>query len=176
MESVFTKLPQDMLQHEINHFLDPLSRVMWNQVLNPDERVYKKFPADYAIKHAIRVTHTSYEAMTNKLNAYIDMLDDTPAGKKAVKKSVALHKRFLRFFANPQNQYALMYSSKNKAQMIAMIEYWTKYEPDNALYEFACPLVVLELRALAIEALKVIKSIKYIRTIPMKKYESTYYT
>ena len=59
---------EDILQYEINPYLDPLSRIEWNKVLKHDERVYTKFPKDYAIWHQLQVSLIIYQKILYNIN------------------------------------------------------------------------------------------------------------
>lgn len=174
--TIFSQLPQDMLQHEINHFLDPMSRMAWNEVLEKDEQVYKKFPVDYVIKHQICTSHTTYEAIATKLMFYLDKL---PSGDsiRAAKKAAVFLKKFFAFLKNPLNHIAIMHVHGMKEQCMTMVEEWT--EPDLELYNylniFVSRDIVLELRASANDTLKVIESILYVRKIVVNKNHMNIY-
>jgi hypothetical protein len=168
--SIFSKLPQDMLQHEINHFLDPVSRMAWNDILKKDEKVYRKFPVDYAIRHQIHTSHLAYQAITTKLMYYLEKLSTVNTIKYGKLASIYL-KKFFAFFQNPLNQIVIMHVDGMKEEFMTMVEEFT--QPDLELYAhlniFVSRDIVLELRASARYTLKAIAEVPYIRKIAANK-------
>ena len=60
--NIFNFVPHDVTQHVLNHFLTPEDRANFNAVLEPTERVYKKFSTDFAIKHGLKAFLTAQKA------------------------------------------------------------------------------------------------------------------
>jgi hypothetical protein len=170
--SVFTALPQDMLQHEINHFLDPVSRANWNEVLKKDERVYKKLYADYAIKHQIRLSHENYQALAKKLELSIGRVQDGGWDEIHIPKSIKLLKKFFAFFKDPKNQVVLMHVKGRKRAFVDMMIEWT--EEDLDFYENLSDEVVDELRVEAAEAVILIAKVPYIRNVRIAGHKSAF--
>jgi hypothetical protein len=172
----FTLMPQDMLQHEINHFLDPLSRAEFNGVLKPDERVYKKFPLDYALKHAILTAHKAYHAIVAELNYNLDnvglgVVDSR--GMSFEKKAVKGLRRFFAFFKNPLNSLIFMHKPDLKKQFTSGIAMMAG--PRLDLYYYLDEELVAELRAEATHVLATINAIRVVGTsLTLKDHESIY--
>jgi hypothetical protein len=166
--SVFTVLPQDVLQYEINHFLDPTSRAHFNSVLKPDERVYKKMPTDFAIALDIEVKRTKYESMakrlrhlTNRLawgpSPFFDWENSTPAlAEKTLRKIFA-------FFQDPSTAIIFAHKEGLREQMAHMVGAWS--EDDNELYEDYLPANGADLKALAEKTRIIILSRPFVRHI-----------
>jgi len=129
--TVFTMLPQDMLQHEINRFLDPISRAEFNAVIKPDERVYMKFPPGHAIKHAIKVKHNMYEVIAQTTIRALSLLQrpDPP-----VDVAVRGLKKLFAFLGDDANAIIFMHKIGLKEKMIHMLEMWM--DDDNELYDY----------------------------------------
>jgi hypothetical protein len=173
--SVFTALPQDMLQWEINRFLDPLSSLNWNEVLKKDERVYKKFPKDYAIKHQIKISHKNYEDLAWRLQISLDRVE--VAGRlneMHAPKAVKLLRKYFAFFKDPKNQVVLMYIKGRKRSFADLFASWT--EDDLEFYSNLSIEQADELRIEAAEAVLLIASVPFLRNVPAKNHKSAFAT
>jgi hypothetical protein len=167
MPALFTRLPQDMLQHEINRFLDPVSRANFNAVLKPDERVYKKMPKDFAIAFDIEVKRAHYEGIASRLRFRLSRLDwggshffdwetSNPArAEKEVKKMFA-------FFQDPSTAIIFAHKQWLRGEMARMVGEWT--EDDNELYEYMRDGGA-ELKALAAKTRDIILSRPFVRHV-----------
>lgn len=163
----FSKLPQDMLQHEINRFLDKTSRAEFNAVLKPDERVYKKLPKDFAIAFDIEVKRNHYEGIATRLKFRLNRLDwggshffDWESSNPA-RAEKELRKMFA-FFQAPSTAIVFAHNKKLGPQMARMVGEWT--EDDNELYEYMRDGGA-ELKALATKTRDIILSRPFVRTV-----------
>jgi hypothetical protein len=68
----FDYVPLDILQFVLGPFLDQETMIAFNQVTDPRERIYRRFPKDYATKHHIRVLTIKWSTMLQKINRYQD--------------------------------------------------------------------------------------------------------
>lgn len=175
--SVFTALPQDMLQWEINRFLDPLSRLHWNEVLKKDERVYKKFPKDYAIKHQIELAQQAYKEIAWKLQLSLGCIGgEGPEGggweQPDVLKSVKLLKSYFAWFKDPKNHIVLMHIEARKLWSLEGIRPWTG--PYMELYENLSEAEVEVLRGEAFETLNLLADVPFVRDVPVKNYKNAF--
>jgi hypothetical protein len=142
----FTKLPQDMLQYEINRHLDPLSRAEFNGVLKPDERIYSKFPANYALKHAILTSHKAYHAIVSELNYNLEYVGGgivDARGLSFEKKCVKCLRRLFAFFKNPLNSLIFLHRYDLKKKCISAFTMMTGR--DFPLYTHIDPFSVADL-------------------------------
>jgi hypothetical protein len=165
--TVFTKLPQDMLMHEINRFLDPVSRANFNAVLKPDERVYKKMPTDFAIAFDIEVKRAKYESIAKRLRFRLNRLDwggshyfDWESSNPA-RAEKALRAMFT-FFQAPTTAIIFAHKTGLREQMAHMVGDWT--EDDNELYTYMRDGGA-ELKALAAQTRTVILSHPFVRQV-----------
>ena len=170
--SVFTALPQDMLQWEINRFLDPLSCLQWNEVLKKDERVYKKFPNDYAIKHQLRLSYASYQAIANALSFSLGRVSDGGWEHIHVPKAVKLLKRYFSWFKDPKNHIVLMYIKGRKEQFLQCIGEWTQL--DVEFFEELDDSEVELLRDEALDVFNLLSDIPFIRNVSMTGHKSAF--
>jgi len=166
----FTALPQDMLQHMINRFLDPVSRAHFNAVLEPEARVYKKMPKDFAIAFDIEVKRTKYESMAKRLRFRLNRLDwggshyfDWESSNPA-RAEKALRAMFA-FFQAPTTAIIFAYKTGLREQMAQMVGDWTE---DDELYTYMRDGGA-ELKALAAQTRDVILSRPFLRNVHFEK-------
>jgi hypothetical protein len=162
--SVFTLLPQDMLQYEISRFLDPLSRAEFNAVLKPDERIFNKLSTDYALKHHIRTMKSAYEVIAIKLNYYMEFMDESgPAGRRAVRRvKKALMDLFI-LFTNPMFSAPIMFQLGLKEKLIEAMQSWR--EDDQDLYTYIGEDEQAEIFKVAEATQKLIEAIPFVRHV-----------
>jgi len=160
--SPFSKLPQDMLQWEIGRFLTSTDVLNFNTVLKNDERIYKKFPKDYALKHAIITKRTHYETIVTRLNHLLGCLT---LGLRPLRAQKDLKKLFT-FFLDPSTAIIFTHQLSVKFQMAHMVEQWM--EEDQELYDYMTHEETLEMIALAR------KTRDYINAIPNGRGVTTF--
>ena len=161
-----------MLQHEINHFLDPLSRLHWNEVLKKDERVYNKFPKDYAIKHQIKLSHDRHQALAKTLQFSLGRVVNGGWEGVHVPPAVKLLKKYFAFFKDPKNQLAIMYVKGLKPRFLESISQWTQI--DMELYQNLSHSKVEALRDEALETLNIISAIPFLRNVPVRHHQNAF--
>ena len=170
--TVFTKLPQDMLMHEINHFLDPTSRAHFNAVLKPDERVYKKLSPDYMLKHEIMALRQTYTIHVEKINAWLAVLEDVPG--KEYKRALGCAKRVIKFIywlKEPRSAVLVKYKKEMKERFLRVLEIWKgDSEADGGnvwWYDYLPGYRVSHVRESAAEAYDVVEKLEFVRDIAL---------
>jgi hypothetical protein len=169
--TVFSLLPQDMLQYEINRFLDPVSRMAWNEVLCSDERVFKKFPSDYALKHQILVSNKRYQAIARETNYFIDSIEVAHITGNT-HKLLKLLTHFFNYFTDPQSAISISFTHGLKDTFLGMLDFWATGEMD--LYDYMTLHQESEIRYQAKKAFDTVSAISYIRDISLKGHKSIY--
>jgi hypothetical protein len=76
----FRRMPYDVIQWEINSFLEPTERAAINTVLDWQERVYKPFPKNFARKFAVKVAMKTQRAHLCRINYMVTNEDVMGAG------------------------------------------------------------------------------------------------
>jgi hypothetical protein len=115
MPSHFDCLPGDVLQHEINKFILPLERVVLNQAVLqsfPGERVYAKFPSDYAMLHHMLVVKTVYNSITMSINNILNSSPDKTEDYKEMhyyRPLLKFYEKLFRLLKNPVNRCIFKY-------------------------------------------------------------------
>jgi hypothetical protein len=163
--SVFTALPQDMLQHEIAHFLTHTDVLNFNEVLKNNERVYKKFPKNHAIKHQIRLSYATYQEIATALNFSLGRVSDGGWDHIHVPKAVKLLKRYFSWFKDPKNHIVLMYIKGRKEQFLQSIDMWTQL--DMEFFEELDESEVDALRDEAVDVFNLLTNIPFIHNVSM---------
>jgi len=172
MMSVFTALPQDMLQHEIAHFLTHTDVLNFNEVLKNNERVYKKLPKNYAIKHQIRLSYESYQEIANALSFSLGRLIHRNCEHIYITKAVKMLKRYFSWFKDPKNHILLMYIKGRKEHFLRHIGTWTQHDLHH--YEELDEFDVELLRNEALEVSNLLTQIPFIYNVSIADYKSAY--
>jgi len=157
--NIFSSLPYDV-KLLINSFLP--SSLVFNTVLRRDELIYKKFPKDYALKHAIITKRIHYEAIATRLNQLLGCLT---LGPRIVRAQKDLKKLFT-FFLDPSTAIIFTHQLSFKIQMARMVEQWM--EDDQEIYCYMTHEETREMIALAR------KTRDYINAIPDGRRVTTF--
>lgn len=181
--SPFTKLPQDMLQYEINRFLDPVSRAAFNTVLKPDERVYKKLPTDYAMKNEMLSLRQTYNVLVRDINIWLDILEDTvdedfkrlgSRASKVAKKVV----HYIYWMKDSRTEILLKYQEGMKDRFLRALSMWLGESEDEGgdvfLYDHLAGYRQEQVRACAEEAFEAVSKIEFIRHVDLKGFRSVF--
>ena len=167
--SNFTKLPQDMLQWEIASYLNSEDRTNLNQVVRPDERVYKKFDGDFAIRHHITVSYNKYTSIISRVRAASDTLAEGGylIDERAKRQGIqALNDMFA--FISGEARMLVQYIKHAKPQMTEVLKGFSVDDTD--IYD-ACSRS--ETRTLLYEAEKTLETMSAFEFIrPIKKIKT----
>jgi len=66
--NIFNFVAHDVLQHVLSPFLNAEDRFNLNAVLEPTERIFKRFPKDFAEKHAVRIAYMAQKCHAERIN------------------------------------------------------------------------------------------------------------
>lgn len=169
VNNAFSLLPHDIKMHEIARFLDHRDTLAFNAVLRRDERVYKKLPVDYALKHALKTKRIHYETIATRLNLLLSNVGEWDDVR--VRRAVMELKKVFSFLKDPVNSIIFIYLRNLKGVMIRMVERWL--DDDQDLYGFLSDNG-LELRALATETRDYIETIEFVRHVPTVEHQSIF--
>ena len=122
-------MPHDVIQWVISPFLTADDRAAFNTVLEPTERIYKKFPVGFAIQHALRVAFAGQRRRATIINYLVERADNT-AYKKAVVTELGL---YADFFCKPVMSPVFIYRPTSKMNAIAEL---TNLIDDTAFYHY----------------------------------------
>jgi hypothetical protein len=167
--NVFSALPYDVKLHEIAPYLTSADVLSLNEVLKKDERVYKKLPADYALKHALKTKRIHYETIATRLNLLLSNVGDWDDVR--VRRAVMELKKVFAFLKDPVNSIIFMYLRGLKEKMIRMVEQWMV--DDQELYTFMRD-GGRELLNLATETRDYITSVPFVRHVSTVDHQSVF--
>ena len=114
--NVFSALPYDVKLHEITSYLTSADILSLNEALRRDERVYKKLPVDYALKHALRVLKQENNSIVQRYQIYQDA-NDLPRLRRAAKS-------MFRFCLTPRSEIAFQHQKGVREMLIRFLTPW----------------------------------------------------
>jgi hypothetical protein len=156
--NIFNFVPHAVTQWKISAFLTPEERAAFNAVLEPTERIFKRFPKDFAIKHSLRIL---CRAQRNYAVQLIDALDNSNIilrNEKLVRKTMRLIKNYVRFISS---QARLIYQYRTVARDTAFREL-RLFLDDEFPYE---PFVTDDLREMILGARNVLDDTPFVREV-----------
>jgi hypothetical protein len=152
--NVFSGLPWDM-KWEISTFLQRDESANFNEVLRRDERVYKKFEKDFALKHALRILREEHNSIMRRVQIYQDA-DDFKRLRRAAK-------RMLLFCLAPRSEIAFMYQRGVKEKLLLFLADWI--DEDSEYWEGASAALKDRRLGFARAALSVVAETPFVRHI-----------
>jgi len=173
--SVFTKLPQDMLQWEIARFLDHRDVLAFNEVLHRNERVYKKLPADFALKNHLLAIIQKYQSIKSRARRAMSHCRLCSRGgrrpsRASLRAFVISYKEFFAFLADPMNQLIFNYQRGFKDRQWEVLDYLRNAaEDEEEFFPFLHPEQVNEFQYAANKAWIVINETPFVRDIPLSR-------
>lgn len=114
--NVFSMLPWDM-KHTIASYLETTST--FNEVLRRDERVYKKFPADYALTHALCILKQEHNSIVRRIQIFVNA--DNGYDRMRLRRAT---NNMFRFCLHPRSEIAFNYQGDVKEKLIRFITPW----------------------------------------------------
>jgi len=171
--NIFSLLPYDVKLCVITPFLSHHDALVFNAVLRRDERVYKKLPTDYAIKHQIKLSYETYHALARPLLFSLGKIAEQTGWQDIhVPKAVRLLKKYFAWFKDPKNYIVLMYVRDRREGFLAKITDWT--EDDMELYTYLLPSVREELRKEAQEVVALVSEVPFMRHVSQVGHKSAF--
>ena len=163
--NIFNNVPYDIIQYEINTYLTAEDRANFNAVLEPTERVYKKFPIDFTAKHFINMFISRQNLYAYKLTSVweecnkLEEDDDYPLKKNLLKPV----KRYTRFISSWKADLVFQYNKNAKDSAIR--ELHSFLDTDYVMWKY----IDYELEVIIEEAIYHIKKIPFLRHISLLK-------
>lgn len=119
--NIFNGVPRDVLQHVLCDFLRPLERTAFNEAALkafPGERIYKKLPADYAIKHYLLMANDKYQSIVIELKSELD----PNVATELTYKGYLHYGELCDFVSHPMNSIMFQHSHWLRACTIAVLD------------------------------------------------------
>ena len=107
-ENPFAKVPHMVLLKVLNPFLSPLDRASLNGALEWQERIHRPLPADYALKHHLRILLLKNKRMVNELNRLLQ-IDYRPL---ATIMAYELYGKLCGFYQDPMTAPLFQYTEQ----------------------------------------------------------------
>lgn len=112
---IFKCIPQDVTQWKIAPFLTPEERADFNSVLEQPERVYKKFPKDFAIKHSLRTYITAQKRHVERISYFMANSDIIKGqGEAARNTAMRVFEDYVDFISSHKARLIYQYKDKSK--------------------------------------------------------------
>jgi hypothetical protein len=159
--NIFNFVPHDVTQYVINPFLTVEDRANFNAVLEPTERVYKRFPTDFAIKHSVKAFASAQKAhvtrITEAMDVCYDLLDQ---GIDSDSNPLGPLSRYLTFIISPQAK--LIYQHKAKAKQSALNDLNLFLDEQHCPFDrFMC----MKMRVRILDAIDLVTATEFIREV-----------
>jgi hypothetical protein len=137
MNNIFSIVPWDVKQYEIGRFLSVIDRTAWNQALEKDERVFKKFTKHYIRCHQILVLSRKFNSMKKRLFVSENCINDNRIliDEVAVKKAETALLDICKFSKSPEFEFLANYSSLAKKVIRDGLEFYCSPDAVTPLYE-----------------------------------------
>jgi hypothetical protein len=173
--NIFNFIPNDVLTHVINPFLSGEDRFNFNAVLEPTERLYKKFPTDFAIHHSIRtfapMQRAHGRAVQNALRDFEHISErllfpgaSAEAGDDELKKKALLVlKRYVGFLNSVQATVLIEYRPNAKDCAISDMQHFLSEECS------AYPFIKPKFRATMEKVLENLQKTYFVREVVVPK-------
>ena len=160
--NIFNFVPHDVTQHVLNHFLEPEDRANFNAVLEPTERIFKRLPADFAIKHSIKTFASAQKAHVARITEAMDLcyeLLEQSIGQDFQSPLRPLT-RYLDFITSTQAKLIFQHRAKAKQSALNDLNLF--------LNENECPFdrfMCMKMRFRILDAIDVVTVTEFIREV-----------
>ena len=152
----FRCVPHDVLQWELNRFLSVTDRAAFNTVMEQPERIYKRFPKDFAEKHAVRAALRHQRSHVAKINYMAENEDNL--GRGEVMMAVDLIGKYADFLVKPIAAPLFKYRTHTKEKALGDL---ATISGDDYVFSEYMTLEVKE---------KLLRAMRVIRSIPTEKH------
>jgi hypothetical protein len=127
-------MPYDVLQWEINRFLEPNDRASLNATMEWQERVYNRFPKGFAKKFAVKVAMNTQKSHVKRINYMVDNEDDLGAG--CVRMAIQWIGLYADFLVKPMALPLFKYSKTGETKAKALSDLATMIDEDFVFSAF----------------------------------------
>ena len=158
----FAHIPYDVLQYVLNGFLTSADRFNFNQVLEPQERIYKRFPKDYAIRHQVLVSKRLWNSITNRVNANIESEGDL---SKVMLSIIS----WFHYFKEPNNHLSIRFVEGQKQWFLNVMKRHIHSYYTEEFYNIFTVARQKYIERQAQLTCDIINSIPFERDVPTKK-------
>ena len=154
----FSLLPWDA-KREISSYLALSDAATFNGVLRRDERVYKKLPRDFALKHAIGILKQEHNSIVRRFQFCQDANDFRGMRRAA--------KDMIRFCLHPRSEIAFQHQMGVREKLLEFLEPLADVGSD--VWEGATAARVEKMVGFARAALEVVGEMRLVRHIALPR-------
>jgi len=158
--NIFNFVPHDVLQHVVSPFLNSGDRANFNAVLEPTERVHKKFPKNFPLKFAVKIALLTQRCHMARINYMVDNGDNIGAG--SVRVAVRWIGLYADFLVKPMTLPLFKHSSNGLSKKKALSDLSIMISDDFVFVDFMTDEVKQKIR----RAMSVIQAIEPIGKCP----------
>ena len=161
--NIFNYVAHDVLQYVLNPFLTADDRANFNAVVEPPERIAKKFPKNFAESHALRMAHKRQSLLAKRLNDIGREIDES-SGENILVYFAERLGEYADFLVNPISRplFAYRTTTRNKERMIENL--LSQLDDEN----YVTPFLTSAVRAKILQAVEVIDAIVPEKHVPIK--------
>ena len=159
--NIFNFLPYDVTQWKISPFLEADERAAFNMVLEPTERVWRRLPRDFAIKHSLRTFITAQKRHVARIAYFMENSDIVIREDYSRKMAMRAFKYYVSFISSLQAR--LIYEYKDKAKKGAFNDLSIFMDDDFPYLQY----VTQKFRDQMYEALSFVEESVFIRDISL---------
>jgi hypothetical protein len=157
--NIFNFVPHDVTQYVMNPFLTAEDRANLNGVLEPTERVFKRLPKDFALKHSIKAFASVQKAHVARINEAMDLCYELEQGVVSQSPLGPLA-RYVVFILSPQAKLIFQHRAKAKQSALNDLNLF--------LDENECPFdrfMCMKMRVRILDAIDVVMATEFIREV-----------
>ena len=159
--NIFNFIPHDVTQHVMNPFLTAEDRANFNAVLEPTERVYKRLPSDFAIKHSVKAFASVQKAHVARINEAMDACYDLlEQGIGRDSKPLRPLARYIDFIISPQAKLIFQHRAKAKQSALNDLNLFLD-EQECPFDRFMC----MKMRVRILDAIDLVTATEFIREV-----------
>lgn len=160
--NIFNFIPHDVTQHALNPFLEPEDRANFNAVLEPTERIFKRLPADFAIKHSIKTFASAQKAHVSRITEAMDLCYELLESGVTHNCKFPLRSlsRYVNFIISTQAKLIFQHKAKAKQSALNDLNLFLDHNE--------CPFdrfMDMRLRQRIIDAINVVTATEFIREV-----------
>jgi hypothetical protein len=130
----FTRIPYDVIQWEINRFLEPCDRAAFNTVMEWPERTYKRFPKGFADMHAYKIAYATQRRYAFLLNYLTDKAANSYFDSNIIKAKTKIMVKYAEFFSKQVALPLFKHRPENRQRVISELE--NALSEDSDLLDF----------------------------------------
>ena len=159
--NVFNLVPHMITLKVINPFLTAEDRANFNAVLEPTERVYKKLPTDFAIKHGLRVFMAAQRRWVPSITEALSECNELVIMgiKKADKTTLRSIRHYVQFISSLQARLIFQYKVQAKESSLNDLHLFLDEEESVACFNGP------KLRQLIEDAISIVYHTDFVREV-----------